>query len=187
MELLYVKDRSEWRAWLEENHDKSNGVRLIYYKKHTGKPRIPYDDAVEEALCFGWIDTTVHRLDDERYAQQFRPRNRNSVWAISNKRRVEKMIAQGKMTPAGMELVEAAKKSGAWKNAYGKPSGRVPTDMKKALEKDKKAMEFFRGLNKTNRYYFIHWVVRAKRPETRKARIEKSIAKLSSGKKFFEN
>ena len=109
---LYVKDRDEWRKWLENNYDSENEIWLIYYKKHSDKIRIPYDDAVEEALCFGWIDSLVKSIDDEKYMQKYTPRKKNSVWSEYNVKRCEKMIKEGKMTNAGSKLIEEAKKNG---------------------------------------------------------------------------
>ncbi|MGB2982026.1 MAG: hypothetical protein WBC77_12350, partial [Candidatus Zixiibacteriota bacterium] len=99
---LYVTNRDDWRAWLRKNHSSQKEVWLIYYKKHTGKPRIPYDDAVEEALCYGWIDSTIKRIDEEKYAQKFTPRSEKSNWSELNKRRAKKMIREGRMTQAGL-------------------------------------------------------------------------------------
>lgn len=102
---LYVTNRDEWRAWLSENHGSEKEIWLVYYKKHTRKPTIPYDDAVEEALCFGWIDGIEKRMDEERYAQRFTPRKAKSNWSESNKRRVKKLLEQGKMTEAGLATI----------------------------------------------------------------------------------
>src|SRR5256885_14789235 len=102
---LYVTSRDDWRAWLEKNHETEKEVWLIYYKKHTNRPRIPYDDAVEEALCFGWIDSIVQKIDDERYAQKFTPRKSSSKWSESNKRRVRKLLQEGRMTQAGLAKI----------------------------------------------------------------------------------
>jgi len=109
---LYVTNRDDWRAWLKVNHAIKKEIWLIYYKKHTGKPRILYDAAVEEALCFGWIDSIVKKIDAEKYAQKFTPRKDTSGWSEPNKRRVERMIKQGRMTEAGMARIRAAKKNG---------------------------------------------------------------------------
>ena len=98
---LYVTDRADWRAWLERHHKSESEVWLIYYKKQTGLPRIPYDDAVEEALCFGWIDSIVKRIDDEKFAQRFTPRKAKSNWSELNRERVKKLIKEGRMTEAG--------------------------------------------------------------------------------------
>ena len=100
--MLYVTTRDEWRAWLAEHHDTEREVWLVSYKKHTGRPQIPYDDAVEEALCFGWIDSLVKTIDDERFAQKFSPRKGKSNWSESNKRRVRKLVREGRMTEAGL-------------------------------------------------------------------------------------
>jgi uncharacterized protein YdeI (YjbR/CyaY-like superfamily) len=116
-ERFYAKDRRDWREWLEKNHVASPGVWLIYYKKESGKPRVSYEDAVEEALCFGWIDSKSNTIDEERYMQLFTPRNPKSPWAPSNKKRVEKLIEEGLMMPAGLEKIEAAKKNGLWDNS----------------------------------------------------------------------
>ena len=117
LKKIYVSTREDWRAWLEENHDREKEIWLIYYKKPSGKPRVAYDDAVEEALCFGWIDSTIRKLDEDRYMQKFTPRNPGSVWSELNKRRVEKMIREGRMTQAGLSKIEAAKKSGEWQDS----------------------------------------------------------------------
>src|ERR1700757_636733 len=114
LKSFYARDRKAWRKWLEKNHSKSQGVWLIYYKKSSGKERLEYSDAVEESLCFGWIDSTIRPIDHERYMQRFTPRKAKSGWSALNKRRIEKMIKQNLMTKAGFEKIEEAKKSGAW-------------------------------------------------------------------------
>ena len=113
-ERYYAKNRNDWRHWLEENHATSSGVWLIYYKKHTDHPAVAYSDAVEEALCFGWVDSRPNVLDDERYMQLFSPRKSRSPWSKLNKQRVEKLIQQGLMTEAGLEKIEVAKQDGSW-------------------------------------------------------------------------
>jgi uncharacterized protein YdeI (YjbR/CyaY-like superfamily) len=107
-------DRAKWRSWLEKNHSSAKGIWVIYFKKHTGKPTMTYAEAVEEALCFGWIDSLTKKLDEERYMQKFTPRKNNSNWSELNKKRVEKLIAEGKMENAGFDQIEKAKKSGKW-------------------------------------------------------------------------
>ena len=113
-ERYYARDRKEWRKWLEKNHDTSPGVWLIYHKKCSDEPCVSYDEAVEEALSFGWIDSKVNKLDDERYMQVFTPRKPKSIWSKLNKQRVKKLIEQGLMTSAGLEKIEAAKEDGSW-------------------------------------------------------------------------
>ena len=109
----------EWRAWLEHNHSREREIWIGYYKKHTGKKSITYNEAVEEALCFGWIDSLVRKVDENIYMQKYTPRKKTSVWSLTNVRRVEKMNALGKMTPEGLSIVEEAKRNGKWKEAYG--------------------------------------------------------------------
>src|SRR6266498_5711606 len=116
LKSFYAKDRKAWRNWLEKNHSKSPGIWLIYYKKSTGKTRLEYSDAVEEALCFGWIDSTSRPIDDEKYMQRFTPRKPKSGWSGLNKKRIQRMIEQGLMTSAGFEKIELAKKNGSWES-----------------------------------------------------------------------
>jgi uncharacterized protein YdeI (YjbR/CyaY-like superfamily) len=111
---LYVTDRESWRAWLRQNHDRNKEVWLIYYRKHAGKPSILYDDSVEEALCFGWVDSVIKKIDDEKFARKFTPRTSRSRWSEANKKRVEKMIKEGRMTKTGLAIVSDAKDSGQW-------------------------------------------------------------------------
>lgn len=128
---LYVTDRKKWRAWLEKNHKKEKVIWLIYYKKASGKPRIPYHEAVEEALCFGWIDSTAKRIDEERFAQRFTPRRKGSKVSELNKARMREMIRQGKMTAAGLEAAKHEKNG-----IHDTPKLILKPDVKKALQED---------------------------------------------------
>jgi len=191
LEPVYVTDRKQWRAWLREHHASETEVWLIYYKKHTGKPRVPYDDAVEEALCYGWIDSTVRRLDDERYMQKFTPRNPRSVWSKLNKERALKMIKARRMTRAGRVRIEDAKKSGAWDRAdepaQASPAARtdaVPPELKRALAANKAAARNFDNLAPSYRRQCIDWFLNAKREETRRKRLKEIISLLSKNKKM---
>ena len=173
---LYFKNRDEWRKWLEKNHTQSDGIWMVYYKKHTKKESVSYNDAVEEALCFGWIDSLIKSIDGERYKQKYTPRKKNSVWSDLNRKRVGKMIKEGKMTEAGLKLVDEAKKNGRWENAYamkGKPE--MPDDLLNALKKNKKAHENFMKFAPSHQNTYIYWLNSAKREETRKNRIEKIV------------
>ena len=187
---VYVTDRKQWRAWLKTHHASEREVWLIYYKKHTGKPRIPYDNAVEEALCYGWIDSTVKRLDDERYMQKFTPRNPRSVWSKLNKERALKMIKAKRMTRAGLERIEDARKSGAWDRADQPAEAlpayhtdRVPPELKRALAANKAAARNFDSLAPSYRKQYIGWLLSAKREETRKKRIEVIVKRAAQNKK----
>ena len=118
MDLNYSKTPAEWREWLQNNHDRSTGVWLVFHKKGSGLPSIDYEDAVIEALCFGWIDSIIKKIDEEQYARKFTPRNDNSIWSASNKVRIEKLINSGRMTEIGLAKIEAAKKNGQWEKTY---------------------------------------------------------------------
>jgi uncharacterized protein YdeI (YjbR/CyaY-like superfamily) len=181
---LYLTDRKEWRTWLSKNYDTATEIWLIYHKKHTGKPRIPYDDAVEEALCFGWIDSTVKRLDDERYMQKYTPRKPRSVWSEANKARAEKMIKAGRMTDAGLARIKDAKRSGEWKRSAmrGLPD-RIPPDLRRALAANKIAERNFSDLAPSYRKHYIGWISSAKRDETRQRRINKVVKMAADNKK----
>lgn len=181
-EKIYVKTREEWREWLEDNHHCQEGIWLVYYKKHTGKPRIPYEDAVEEALCFGWIDSIVKRVDEETYVQKFTPRRKRSVWSKLNKVRAIRLIKSGRMTPLGLEKIEEAKKNGIWQNAYtSKKRVEMPEDLKDALSSNKIAESFFNVLTPSNKNRYINWVNFARRQETRNNRIIKVVKYCAEG------
>ena len=181
---LYFKTRAAWRAWLARNHASKTEIWLLYYKKHTGKPTVPYDDAVEEALCFGWIDSTVRRLDNRRFCQKFVPRRERSSWSGHNRRRAEALIASGAMTAAGMAKVEAARANGEWEKALKDRVDRpVPKELEDALAGEREAAAGFGRLTPTQRKYFIHWIDEAKRPETRARRAARAVEMILAGKR----
>jgi uncharacterized protein YdeI (YjbR/CyaY-like superfamily) len=186
METLFCKNRDEWRIWLEQNHSIETEIWLIYFKKHTKKPTVTYNEAVEEALCFGWIDSLVKRIDEETYMQKYTPRKPNSVWSLANKKRVEKMISKKKMTKAGIELVEIAKKNGWWEKAYSsKTEFEMPQELLKALKANPIAFKNFYNFPPSSQNNYIGWVKSAKRAETIKRRIsfvvERSNKNLKPG------
>ncbi|MBL7033010.1 MAG: YdeI/OmpD-associated family protein [Candidatus Delongbacteria bacterium] len=181
---LLVTARNEWRDWLEQNHTGASEIWLIRFKKHTGKPALPYEDAVEEALCFGWIDGILKRLDSEKYVIRFSPRRENSAWSELNRKRVGRMIRQQKMRPAGMRSVREAKKNGRWHiNSPREIPFEVPTDLAHALAADERAKANFELLAPSYKKLFIRWIVSAKREETRKRRIAKAVKMTSRNEK----
>ena len=186
MKQLYIPDRNRWREWLGKNHDKEeNGIWLVFYKKKTNKPTLEYEHAVEEALCFGWIDSIIKKIDDAKYVRKFTPRKTGSMWSELNKKRAEKMIRQGRMTKAGLAKINDAKKTGLWdKDPRPKISHVVPDEFAAALAKNKKANENFDKFATTYRRHYIGWIAVAKRAETKKRRIAESIALLGQGKKL---
>jgi uncharacterized protein YdeI (YjbR/CyaY-like superfamily) len=185
MRQLYVKTHSAWRKWLTLNHDKEIGVWLVFYKKHTGQPTLDYEDAVEEALCFGWIDSIIKKLDEQRYVRKMTPRKANSQWSQLNRRRAEKLIREGRMNAVGLAKIKAAKASGKW-DASGQaqiPLG-VPAELAQALAQQPRAHAFFDQLAPSYRKQFIGWIATAKQQNTRDRRAKEAIALLKEGKKL---
>ncbi|HNB42464.1 MAG TPA: YdeI/OmpD-associated family protein [Anaerolineales bacterium] len=172
---VHPKSRAEWRKWLEENQARKEGIWLISYKKDTGKPRFDYDESVEEALCFGWVDSKPAKLDEERSMLWFAPRKPKTNWSKLNKDRVEKMIKAGLMAPAGLAKVEAAKKDGSWNALDGVEALEIPPDLAKALSKNKTAKEYFEAFPRSVKRGILEWILNAKRPETRAKRIEETV------------
>ena len=187
LKSYYAKDRKAWRNWLQKNHAKSPGIWLIYYKKDSGKSRVEYSDAVEEALCFGWIDSTMRPLDENSFIQRFSPRKPKSNWSALNKKRIEKLIKEGLMDSAGLERIELAKKNGSWENIDHVENLEIPPDLKKAFLKNKKAWRGFNNFGKFRRKQFLYRLGSAKLPGTRAKRIEEIITLSSENKKSFRN
>ena len=183
--VLLFSTQKDWRSWLEENHSGSKGLWLKFAKKASGITSLNYTEALDEALCYGWIDSQVQKYDSDYYLQKFTPRGPKSVWSKINVAKVEALVDSGKMQPAGLAAVELAKQDGRWDAAYDSPSAsKVPEDFQAALDESPKAKQFFETLNKANVYAFCWQVQTAKKPEIRKARIEKFIDMLSRGEKL---
>jgi uncharacterized protein YdeI (YjbR/CyaY-like superfamily) len=183
--VLLFSDQESWRAWLEDNHTQPHGVWLKHAKKSSGKNSVSYDEALEEALCYGWIDSQKQAYDDDYYLQKFSPRGPKSVWSKTNVAKVEALIEKGRMQPAGLAAINSAKQDGRWDAAYDPASAnKIPEDFLSELDKNPKAKEFFGTLNKANVYAFSWRIQTAKKPETRKARIERFMQMLSRGEKF---
>lgn len=174
-ETFYAKDRQEWRDWLAKHHATSLGIWLIYYKKESGKPRVDYADAVEEALCFGWVDSRPNILDDERYMQLFSPRRPKSPWSKLNKQRVEKLIEQGLMMPAGLEKIELAKQNGNWNTYDTIEELTIPADLQQALTANEAAKANLEAFSSSSKKNILWWIKSAKRPDTRAKRIEETV------------
>ncbi len=183
---LYFPDRGKWRAWLGKNHDKVKDVWLVYYKKHTGKPQVSYEAAVEEAICFGWIDSTVKRIDDEKYMQRFTPRNSSSKWSRENILRVKKMIGQKRMTPAGMVKYQEFLDHPDRLVIIDKPVGdlQIPADLLKALEQNPTALKKFSNFTVAYKHLCIRWIDDAKKEETRLKRINEVVQLTATGEKI---
>jgi uncharacterized protein YdeI (YjbR/CyaY-like superfamily) len=174
------KQRQEFRDWLQEHHASETELWLLFYKKGSGKKSISNEEAVEEALCFGWINGKVRRIDAERYKQRFSPRHAKSIWAASNKKRVAKLIAEGLMTEAGMEKVEAAKANGSWTVLDKLQPDTVPADLASALKANKRAHTNFGRFTANQRRDYLWWLNNAKRAETRRKRIEEIVRRAEN-------
>jgi uncharacterized protein YdeI (YjbR/CyaY-like superfamily) len=174
-ERVSPRDRGEWRAWLAEHHASAPGVWLIIRKKGSGQLGVMYEEAVEEALCFGWIDSVTNKLDGERFMQMFTPRKRKSPWAKSNKARVERLLAAGLMAPAGLAAIEAAKRDGGWTALDSVEDLQVPDDLLAALAANPAAEVNFAAFTPSVRQQSLWWIVSARRPETRQRRIEQVV------------
>ena len=174
-----------FEIWLENNHIISSGIWLKIFKKGSGKLTITYSEALDVALCYGWIDAIKKSYDELSWVQKFCPRTPKSIWSKVNIGHVERLIKDNKMRPAGFKAVEKAKSDGRWEKAYDSPSNMtIPEDFLKELGKNKKADEFFKGLNKTNLFFIGFKLQTAKKPETREKRMKEIIDKLAKGEKF---
>jgi uncharacterized protein YdeI (YjbR/CyaY-like superfamily) len=183
--VVLFATQSDWRAWLEENHAQPKGLWLKHAKKLSGKKSVSYQEALEEALCYGWIDSQKQAYDKDYFLQKFTPRGPESVWSKINVVKAEVLIKSGRMQPAGLAAINLAKQDGRWDAAYdSQSSSKIPEDFLAALNKNPKAKQFFGTLDKANIYALMWRVQTAKKLETRKARIEKFIQMLSQGKKL---
>jgi uncharacterized protein YdeI (YjbR/CyaY-like superfamily) len=177
----------ELEAWLEENHGTSAGLWLKIAKKGTGKRSVTYAEAVEQALCFGWIDSQKRGLDEAYFLQRFTPRRPRGRWSKINREKAEALIAAERMRPAGLAEVEAARADGRWEAAYeGQRTAEVPADLRRELDANPAAAKFFAGLDSANRYAVIYRLNDAKKPETRERRLWKFLAMLERGEKIHE-
>jgi uncharacterized protein YdeI (YjbR/CyaY-like superfamily) len=183
--ILLFATPAELESWLERNHDSAAGVWLKIAKKGAAEPSVTYDEAVELGLCFGWIDSQMRGFDEQHYLQRFTPRRPRGRWSKINREKAEALIAAGRIRPAGMAEVEAAKADGRWEAAYeGQRTARVPDDLRRELDANAAAREFFEGLDSANRYAVIYRLNDARKPETRERRLRKFVAMLERGEKI---
>ncbi|HSK47415.1 MAG TPA: YdeI/OmpD-associated family protein [Coriobacteriia bacterium] len=180
--LVEPGSREEWRSWLEEHHSSSTGVWLAIGKKGGSATCLTYDEAVEESLAFGWIDSVTRRMDDHRFKQLMTPRKRGSIWANSNKKRIERLTAEGKMAPAGLAVVEAAQADGSWNALDEAESLVIPDDLAAALAADPEAERNYSAFSESTRKIILYRVWEAKRPETRAKRIAAVVDAARDGR-----
>ena len=177
---LEFTHRDQWRSWLEKNHAIAQEARLLLYKKPYEDRGITMDEAVEEALCFGWVDSVANRYDEKRYALRFSPRKRNSMWSVSNIERVERLIAAGKMTEAGLLKISEGKASGTWEAAIEREQVDViPKDLERELRKREGALQAYQALSDSQKKQYLYSLQSAKREETRQKRIQKIVEEIS--------
>jgi len=183
--IIPFVSEAEFTQWMVQNHDKENGIWLRFYKKNSGVATVVYSEALDVALCFGWIDGQVKKFDDISYIQKFTPRRAKSMWSKRNREHVARLEKEGRIQPAGIREVEAAKRDGRWESAYDSPGNmEIPQEFINELSKNQKALAFFSTLNKTN-LFVIGWRLQtAKTPETKEKRILSIIDMLEKGQKF---
>ena len=183
-DVLEFPTRKDFRTYLHANHLRKTEAWLSIAKKNSTLTRISYEDAVEEAVCFGWIDGKMHSVDDDTYILRFSPRRPNSRWSQSNKSRAEKLMANGSMTPAGLDRIREAKENGRWSTAYSsKTKPDIPPDLKDALDGDPKGWLHFNNFTNSQQTMYIAWIEDARKPETRMKRIREVAARAAENRK----
>jgi uncharacterized protein YdeI (YjbR/CyaY-like superfamily) len=183
--IICFKSSAAWEAWLAKHHAKSKGIWVRFFKKGSGVASVSHDEALEEALCYGWIDGQLKKYDDKSWLQKFTPRRTKSLWSKKNTEHVERLIQAGKMKPAGLKEAELAKAGGRWTKAYDSPSAmQVPEDFLRRLATNKKAEAFFQTLNRANTYAIAWRLQTAKKPETREKRMNAILQMLAKNEKF---
>jgi len=178
---LEPQDREEWRAWLEDNHHVSTGVSLVTRKKNSPGKGVSYEEAIEEAIAFGWIDSRANKLNETSYLQVYTSRKPGSVWSKTNKARVARLTEQGRMAPSGVEKIQAAKRDGSWNRLDRVEAGRIPADLRLAMRADPNAVKNFKALPVSVKKQVIFWVESARRPDTRETRIMKVVEAALAG------
>jgi uncharacterized protein YdeI (YjbR/CyaY-like superfamily) len=174
IETFYPKSKQDWRKWLKNNHQKKQSIWLICYKKQANIPTITWSEAVDEALCFGWIDSTRKSIDSEKFIQFFTKRKPRSAWSKINKEKIERLMSENLMSQAGLESVEIAKQNGSWTLLDQIEELYIPEDLELAFEANPGSKDYFLSLSKSIKKIILHWVTVAKRPETRQSRINET-------------
>jgi uncharacterized protein YdeI (YjbR/CyaY-like superfamily) len=175
MELLYFKNTTAWRAWLHENHNTCKAVELIFYRVDSVHESMRWEEAVKVAICYGWIDSTVRKLDDERRKQLFTPRKNKSVWSKLNKTYIEDLIKEGLMHESGLKKIEIAKQNGSWESLDGVENLEIPSDLQQAFDLNKTAFDCYQNFSPSYRKNYLYWLNQAKKEETRNFRINQII------------
>ncbi|SFS67200.1 YdeI family protein [Paenibacillus sp. BC26] len=184
--VMFFGEQQSLENWLENNHDTSPGIRLQITKKNSGAVTVSYDEALEIALCYGWVDSQKEKFDEKMWVQRFTPRRAKSIWSKINKDKAELLITSGRMKPSGFKAIEVAKKNGQWDKAYESQSiATIPEDFAIELERSVKAKAFYDTLNSQNKYAILFRIHNAKKQETRAKRIQQFVAMLEKGEKIY--
>jgi uncharacterized protein YdeI (YjbR/CyaY-like superfamily) len=181
IKTFHANTRKEWRRWLEKNHQSEKSVWLIIYHKDSETKSVYYEEAVEEAICFGWIDSIAHKRDEESKYQFFAQRKPKSNWSKANRERAEKMMRQGLMTTAGQKLIDQAKKTGAWEALVDVQNSVIPNDLQQRLNKNKTALKNFLAFPPSSKRIILEWILNAKKDETRQKRIAETVRLAAEG------
>ena len=183
--VLSFESQAEWREWLDGHHSESQGLWLRIFKKGSARATVTYAEALDEALCFGWIDSAKARYDDQSFLQRFSPRRARSIWSKINQEHVARLIGSGKMHPEGQRAIEESKRNGAWDLSYDSQSrAAIPQDFQALLDRTPAAREFFESLDAANRYAFLFRIQTSKKPETRARKLKWALEKLENGEKL---
>jgi uncharacterized protein YdeI (YjbR/CyaY-like superfamily) len=185
IETFRPTSSKSWRKWLEKNHDSKKAVWLLCYRKKTNKPTVTWSEAVDEALCFGWIDSIRKSIDEESFIQYFSPRKPRSTWSKVNKEKIKVLTKEGRMTKAGLEKIEVAKKNGSWEILNSVDDLTIPADLEKTFKSKPKLRKYFLGLSKSVQKQTLHRLVMAKRPETREKRIAEFVEEATAKMKLI--
>ena len=175
IKTFYAKSQEEWRKWLEDNNQIEKSVWLIIYKKESGKPSVYYSEAVDQAICFGWIDSKPNKRDETSYYQFFAKRNPKSNWSKVNKAKVEKLVEKGMMSKSGIEAIEIAKQNGTWNALDEVEEMTIPEDLKRAFDTNSTAFVYYDKFPRSSKRNILEWILNAKRPETRQKRINETV------------
>ena len=185
LQIVSFNSKEAFESWLEQNHSQTTGIWLRFYKKKSGIPSIVYKEALDIALCYGWIDSQLDKANENSYLQKFTPRRAKSLWSKRNIEHIKRLEQEGRMRPPGIQEVERAKNNGSWEKAYDSPGNmEIPDDLLQELSKDKKAVAFFESLDKTNRYSIGWRIQTAKTEEIRSKRINEILKMMKNGEKF---
>jgi len=185
LQIVSFNSKEAFESWLDQNHSQTTGIWLRFYKKKSGIPSIVYKEALDIALCYGWIDSQLDKANENSYLQKFTPRRAKSLWSKRNIEHIKRLEQEGRMRPPGIQEVERAKNNGNWEKAYDSPGNmEIPDDLLQELSKDKKAVAFFESLDKTNRYSIGWRIQTAKTEEIRSKRINEILKMMKNGEKF---